>query len=245
MLGVAGYQISARGLNMPEPAYVTIAGEYARRIRSGDIPPRSQLPSYAEIAQRNGVSDIVVRKAIELLQGQGLVRSVRRRGIFVADRPTLIRVSPERQLQSPSETFRDESESSVEILRDIEQIPAPEDLAEAFDLSPGDVITHVVTKVSEGGQPISISDTYQRPEVPDISEAAFLEETISDRLPTEVHSAWLRTTPGDLVKHVHQRFVAADGHLVMLSDVSYPRDRYDAFMFRMTLDVETNRLTNQ
>src|SRR5258708_4018408 len=78
---------------MPEPAYVTIAGAYARRIRSGEFPPGVQLPSYAEIGQQHGVSDIVVRKAVELLQSQGLVRSVRRRGIFVADRPNLVRVS--------------------------------------------------------------------------------------------------------------------------------------------------------
>ncbi|WP_227985624.1 winged helix-turn-helix domain-containing protein [Nocardia spumae] len=63
-------------------------GEYARRIRGGELPPGTQLPSYSEIAARNNVSDIVVRKALELLQSQGLVRSVRRRGVFVSDRPT-------------------------------------------------------------------------------------------------------------------------------------------------------------
>ena len=223
---------------MGEPAYVAIAGEYARRIRSGGIAPGSQLPSYAEIAQQNGVSDIVVRKAIELLQGQGLVRSVRRRGVFVTDRPTLVRVSPERQLQGPEETFRNESEANVEIFRDSEQISATADLAEVFGLVAGDEITHVVTRASENGQPISISDTYQPPDVLGISGAVFLEETVADRLPVETHAKWLRTTPGDLVKHVRQRFGAVDGRWIMLSEVSYPRDRYDGFMFRMRLDVE-------
>ncbi|NIL59984.1 GntR family transcriptional regulator, partial [Salinispora arenicola] len=210
---------------------------YARRIRSGDLGPGSQLPSYAELAQQNGVSDIVVRKAIELLQGQGLVRSVRRRGIFVTHRPMLVRVSPERQLQGPEETFRNESDASVEVFRESRQFSATEDLAEAFDLSPGDPLTHVVTRASDMGQPISISDTYQPPEVLDISRAVFLEETVADRLPAETHSEWLRTTPGELVKQVHQRFIDADGRLIMLSDVSYPRDRYDSFMFRMRLDI--------
>jgi len=90
---------------MAEPAYVEIAATYARRIRSGQLPPGSQLPSYAEIADQSGVSDIVVRKAIELLQTQGLVRSVRRRGVFVADHPNLVRVSPERQMEDPEATF--------------------------------------------------------------------------------------------------------------------------------------------
>jgi 8-oxo-dGTP diphosphatase len=73
---------------MPEPAYVTIAGMYAERIRSGELPPGTRLPSLAEIVERHGVSDIVARKAYEQLRAQGLVQSVPRRGIFVADQPS-------------------------------------------------------------------------------------------------------------------------------------------------------------
>ncbi len=224
---------------MPEPAYVTIAGEYARRIRSGELPPGVQLPSYAEIVQRHGVSDIVARKAIELLQSQGLVRSVRRRGVFVADRPNLVRVSPERQTETPEVTYHNESDRDVQVDRETEQIPATEELADAFGLAAGDMITHVVTRAAEDRQPVSISDTYQPVDVADASGATHLEETVADRLPTPMHADWLRTTPGDLVKTVHQRFFAANGRLIMRSDVSYPRDRYDAFLFRMTLRPES------
>ena len=220
---------------MPEPAYVTIAGTYARRIRSGELRPGTLLPSYAEIVQRHGVSDIVARKAIELLQSQGLVRPVRRRGVFVADHPNLVRVSPERQTESPEVTFRNESGREIHIDRETDQIPATEELADAFGLSTGDKITHVVTRAAEDHQPISISDTYQPLDVADASDATNLEETVADRLPTPTHADWLRTTPGDLVKTVHQRFFATDGRLIMMSEVSYPRDRYDAFLFRMTL----------
>lgn len=82
---------------MAEPAYVTIADAYARRIRDGELSPGSQLPSYPEIASEYGVSDIVVRKALGLLQSQGLIRSVRRRGIFVADPENLALPPVERQ----------------------------------------------------------------------------------------------------------------------------------------------------
>lgn len=223
---------------MSEPAYVAIAGEYARRIRNGELPPGTQLPSYAEIAQRNSVSDIVVRKAIELLQSQGLVRRVRRRGIFVTDRPALVRVSPERQMENPESTFRNESDRDVRVEREVKQVLATDELAEAFGLSSGDEVTRVITRATEDGRPISISDTYQPIDVVDTSEATLLEETVADRLATPTHAAWLRTNPGDLVKQIHQRFFAADGRLIMVSDVSYPRDRYDAFMFRMVLSSD-------
>lgn len=224
---------------MPEPAYVTIAGLYARRIRSGELAAGSQLPSYAEIVDRHGVSDIVARKAIELLQSQGLVRSVRRRGIFVTDRPNLVRVSPERQRETPEATFRNESDLHVEIDREAGTVPATEELIDAFGLMSGDMISHVITRIAEEHRPVSISDTYQPVDVVGISDATVLEETIADRLPSETHAGWLRTPPGDLVKSVHQRFFAADGRLLMWSDVSYPRDRYDAFLFRMTLKPES------
>lgn len=224
---------------MPEPAYVSIAGDYARRIRGAELAPGTQLPSYTEIAQRYGVSDIVVRKAVELLQSQGLVRPVRRRGIFVADHPNLVRVSPERQIEDPEVTFRNESDRDIHVGRETEQIPVADELADVFGLSAGDMITHVITRVNEDGQPVSVSDTYQLLGVADASDATYLEETVADRLPTATHADWLHTTPGDLVKTVHQRFFTADGRLIMVSDVSYPRDRYDAFLFRMTLRLDS------
>ncbi|MEV5835765.1 GntR family transcriptional regulator [Nocardia sp. NPDC052112] len=228
---------------MAEPAYVSIAGEYARRIRSGELPPKTQLPSYAEIAALNNVSDIVVRKALELLQSQGLVRSVRRRGVFVADRPNLIRISPERQMEDPEVTFGNESDSDIRITRTTERVPATEELAETFGISAGQEVTHIFTRASDDGRPISVSDTFQPIDVIDASSASVLEETVSDQLPTQSHAVWLRTTPGDLVKTVHQRFITTEGRVIMVSDVSYPRDRYDAFVFRMALNPATGTST--
>ena len=226
----------SKGLHpMAEPAYVSIAGDYARQIRSGDLRPGTQLPSYSEIAARNDVSDIVVRKAIELLQSQGLVRSVRRRGVFVADRPNLIRISPERQMEDPEVTFGNESESTVQIARTTARIPASAELAELLRVPIGEEITHVITRATDDGRPISISDSYHPVDVVDTSDAATLEETVADRIPDASHASWLQTTPGDLVKTVHQRFATAKGRVIMISDVSYPRDRYDAFVFRMNL----------
>ncbi|MEV7014105.1 GntR family transcriptional regulator [Streptosporangium sp. NPDC051022] len=220
---------------MTEPAYVRIAGHYARRIRTGDLRPGTQLPSYAEIAQQNSVSDIVVRKAIELLQSQGLVRSVRRRGNFVADRPTLARISPERQMESAETTFRNESDHDVQVQRDTARVPAGEDLAEVFGIAADDEVLHTVTRATEDGRPISISDTYQPLDIADISSAEFLEETLCDKLPTSAHAAWLNTTPGDLVKTVRQQFLTADRRTIMVSEIAYPRDRYDEYVFRMSL----------
>lgn len=220
---------------MTEPAYVRIAGEFARKIHTGQWPAKMRLPSYSQIVQDYGVSDIVARKAIELLLSQGLVRSERRRGVYVSDRPNLTRISPERQRQTPEETFRTESDQDISVDRTTAEVPATSEQAGPFGISVGDKITLVVTRVTEGRKPVSISDTYQPLGVTGVSDATHLEETLADRPPTETHAEWLGTEPGDLVKTVHQRFFTRDGRLIMMSDVSYPRDRYDKFLFRMVL----------
>ncbi|MEV0344078.1 GntR family transcriptional regulator [Nocardia sp. NPDC050713] len=220
---------------MTEPAYVTIAGDYARQIRGGTLAPGAQLPSRSEMVKKHGVSDIVVRQAIELLLSQGLVRTIKRRGVFVTDRPNLVRVSPERQMESPEATFERESAGTIHVERDTERIPASPEIAEALGITAGETVTRVVTRASEDGRPISISDSYQPPSVEGTSGSAFLEETVSDKLPASSHAEWLGTPPGDLVKAVHQRFLASDDRVLMVSEISYPRDRYEAFVFRMTL----------
>ncbi|WP_405150338.1 GntR family transcriptional regulator [Nocardia salmonicida] len=225
---------------MSEPQYVAIAGKFARDIRSGKLMPGTQLPSYAELTTKHNVSAIVIRAAVDLLISQGLVRTVPRRGTFVADRPNLVRVSPERQLEDPEETFRsesdDESEQKVVIDRHVQEVSASDEVAAALGLKPGTRVTHTITRASEDRRPISISDTYQPIGIEGISSATFLEETLSDSLPTATHAEWLRASPGGLVKSVYQRFIAPGDQVVMISYVSYPRDRYEAFVFRMSLN---------
>lgn len=222
---------------MAEPAYVAIAGEYARRIHSGDLARGAPMPSLAEIAEQHGVSDIVARNVIKLLRSQGLVRSVHRRGNYVTDRPGLVRVSPERQTESAETTFGHESVVRTLVERE-EAIEAPTvELAEAFGIEASENVTHTITRASEDGRPISISDTYQPLGVSGVDDGRGfdLEETLADRLPVASHAVWLRTPPGDLVKTIHQRFFDVDGRLIMVSDISYPQDRYEAYTFRTSV----------
>lgn len=72
-----------RSFPVSEPRYITIANDYARLIRSGELPPGTPLPSYAELAKQHGVSMIVIREVVRRLQSEHLVRTVRRRGTYV------------------------------------------------------------------------------------------------------------------------------------------------------------------
>ncbi|WP_228001834.1 GntR family transcriptional regulator [Nocardia australiensis] len=219
---------------MPQPAYVSIAGEIAKKIRTGKLSPGTQLHSYSEMAELYEVSGVVIRQAVALLLSQGLVRTIPRKGTFVAERPDLVRVSPERQFESVEGSFGNESDRHVHVDREVRRVSAGAH-AEVLGITPEDTVVHVITKVTEDGRPISISDTYQ-PVARLETAPLFLEEAIADRHPTADHASWLGTAAGDLVKTVHQRFLSDAEDVVMISNVSYPRDRYSAFVFRMKLD---------
>ena len=83
-----------------EYLYVQLAGILRAMIESGELPPGRVLPSSRTLHERYDVSIGVAKKAIAILQQEGLVRTVIGRGIFVTrerqgDSP------PPRQGESP------------------------------------------------------------------------------------------------------------------------------------------------
>ena len=78
------------------PAYLRIAEELRGGIRDGSYPPGSKLPTMAVLSEVHDVSDIVVRQAIALLRGEGLVETRRGGGTVVRVRPPARRVAMDR-----------------------------------------------------------------------------------------------------------------------------------------------------
>ena len=60
------------------PLYIQIAESLLDRIESGDLRPGDRLPSERELSAMLGVNRMTVRRALQVLQSQGLL--VRRRG---------------------------------------------------------------------------------------------------------------------------------------------------------------------
>lgn len=65
--------------------YERIADDLRARIRSGEYPPGSRLPSKSELKLQHGVSDGPVNEALKVLRGEGLIGSRQGSGIFVCD----------------------------------------------------------------------------------------------------------------------------------------------------------------
>lgn len=69
----------------PLPLRVAVYGAVANAIRSGVLPPSTLLPPESEVAAAFDVSRTVMREALILLEEDGLIRTQRGVGRFVAD----------------------------------------------------------------------------------------------------------------------------------------------------------------
>jgi GntR family transcriptional regulator len=70
----------------PIPLYTQLADILREMIESGELQPRSLLPSESYLQQEQGVSRGTVRMAIGILRDEGLVVTISGRGTFVKER---------------------------------------------------------------------------------------------------------------------------------------------------------------
>ncbi|MFF2819647.1 GntR family transcriptional regulator [Kitasatospora cineracea] len=83
-------------------SYREIAADLRQKIAEGQYRPGDKLPMLTELQEQYGASYQTVRSAIALLEQEGLVVAIRRRGTIVRERPEKMRVTRSR------EVFRDE-----------------------------------------------------------------------------------------------------------------------------------------
>jgi len=67
---------------MPQPMYLQIADELEEQIKSGVLPPGSQLPTEDDLRDKYRASRNTVRDAIKRLVSQGLVETRPGQGTF-------------------------------------------------------------------------------------------------------------------------------------------------------------------
>ncbi len=68
---------------MSEPLYLRISGQLRQRIISGEYRPEDMLPSENELAALYTTSRVTVRKSLDVLQSEGLIKPWHGKGYFV------------------------------------------------------------------------------------------------------------------------------------------------------------------
>jgi DNA-binding GntR family transcriptional regulator len=120
------------------PAYLRIANTLTDRINSGVYEAGSRLPSGSELCREFGVSPMTVRRALTILDNQGLVHGEKGRGVFAR---SLDLSDSTFRLDSLSGEWLDESADIRLLSASMER--ADERVAAMLSLSPGDRVIYL------------------------------------------------------------------------------------------------------
>ncbi len=164
---------------MPAPSktigYRELAAVLRAAIARGDHPPETTLPKQPELAGRFGVSIGTVRKAVGLLEAEGLVTPVRRRGTVVRARPPMNRLGIDRYSKRKWKfgdlvAFAADREvsgrawSPTDQTQTVRRVAADRQVAEAFGIPLGQQVYERARLVKEDGVPTHTLTSYYLPE---------------------------------------------------------------------------------
>lgn len=154
--------------------YRELANELRDAIQRGDYPPDSILPKQTDLAERHGVNINTVRKAVGVLEAEGLVTAVRRKGTVVRARPPMKRLGTDRYAKSKWKfglvAFAADREASGQTWKrddqtnSVQQIEADPEIATALDVEVGTTVYERARTVKQDGTPTHTLTSYYRPE---------------------------------------------------------------------------------
>jgi GntR family transcriptional regulator len=145
-----------------------IADDLRKEIRAGALTPGAQLPSERELVERYGTSAQTARQAVSLLKAEGLVVGMPGRGIFVREQPPVLRVGSDRYARWRRDQGKAPLQAEVEELGlewrqevlELGEAPAPDWVAEWYDIPPGSSTFVRRRRFWIEGQPTQLADSY-------------------------------------------------------------------------------------
>ncbi|MFI9011006.1 GntR family transcriptional regulator [Actinosynnema sp. NPDC053489] len=154
--------------------YRELAAVLREAIQRGDYPEGTTLPKQDELATQYGININTVRKAVAVLEAEGLVDSVRRRGTVVRSRPAMKRLGVERYAKSKWKyglvAFAADREASGRAWKPGDQtnkvtkVKADAEIAAALGLAPGVPVYERERLVKDGDTPTHTLTSYYNPE---------------------------------------------------------------------------------
>lgn len=166
--------------------YRELAGILREAIERGEYPAGGTLPKQDEIAREHGVNVKTVRQAVALLEAEGLVTPVRRRGTVVRVRPPVKRLGIERYAKSKWKSglvaFAADREASGRDWRlsdqtnEVRKVEADADVAEALGLPPGAQVYERARLIKEGDTPTHTLTSYYR--IEDVEGTALVDPSV-------------------------------------------------------------------
>jgi GntR family phosphonate transport system transcriptional regulator len=149
-------------------------------IAAGDHPPGARLPTEAQLAARFAVNRHTVRRALEEMSRNGLVRVEQGRGSFVAEDVLDYTIGPRTRF---SEWVRQHNKEPSGRIVDLREAPADAVVAAGLGLRPGARIVRLERLGLADGRPVSLaSHHFPAARLPGLLAALSTETTITAAL---------------------------------------------------------------
>lgn len=156
-------------------SYRAVAATLRSAILRGYYAPGTTLPKQADIARQHGVNVGTVRKAVSVLEAEGLVTPVRRRGTVVRPRPPMRRLGIDRYAKHNWKfgdvvAFGADRQASgrrwspTDQTQTVRVVEADAEVAQAFSIQTGNPVYERARMVREEGIPTHTLTSYYLPE---------------------------------------------------------------------------------
>ncbi|NMH98037.1 GntR family transcriptional regulator [Pseudonocardia acidicola] len=160
---------------MAVTGYRELAALLRDAIQQGRYAPGETLPKQDELAAEHNVNVKTVRNAVAVLEAEGLVTPIRRRGTVVRQRPPMRRLGTERYAKRKWKfgdvvAFAADREASGRAWAPADQtqtvalVEADPEVAEAFGIEPGAPVYERARLVTDDGQPTHTLTSYYLPQ---------------------------------------------------------------------------------
>jgi len=176
----------------PPPLWRRIAHTLTAEIGPGGMKPGTRLPTEAALASRFGVNRHTVRRAMEVLVRNGLVRVEQGRGAFVTEPLLDYEVSARTRF---SEWIRRQNrEPSGQVLQ-LRSVPCAPEIAAGLGVERGSPVAWMERLGMADGVPVSLaSHFFPQSRLPRILEALQSQPTITTALAAVGVDDYLRQT---------------------------------------------------
>ncbi|MEU5836338.1 GntR family transcriptional regulator [Streptomyces diacarni] len=150
---------------MNEPAYRQLADDLRDAIRRGDHPEGSVLPRITDLADRYGIAKQTAREAITILESEGLLEVVRRRGTVVRHRAVRRRLTRGRRVHRDERGYYFDATAQSWTALSTPTVnfgSAPREIAARLGLEDGDdvLIRHRIMGDSNAEVPRQLATSY-------------------------------------------------------------------------------------
>jgi len=139
------------------PLYIKIANELRQNISESVYQLGDQLPTEAELSARFGVNRHTLRRAIEILRNEGLVRIDRGRGTFVASAPISYTIGKRVRY---NETLKAQGLKVSHKLLCVTEQGADQAIAKRLEMAVGEPVVLLERLSFADDHPISVASSY-------------------------------------------------------------------------------------